>query len=263
MSTVAANQPLQNLKYGATELKEIIKRNTVRAFVYMTASLLLLLLLRFVVGILMPILFPAPEIVQVKLVRASLDALPPPPSDANEPPPPPPPAETSLPAGPAARAGTPVPVPDALLAPDAKDFANVDEINRASAIGGSGVDNGGFADNIGDYGGNVNITEREEVPDVDEFVAVEKEPQFDYADLKRRVVYPDMARRAGIEGKVQVAALIGKDGRVVEIRIIETDNNILNDAAVKAVRETPFTPAIQNGNPVITWVRIPIVFELR
>jgi TonB family protein len=62
---------------------------------------------------------------------------------------------------------------------------------------------------------------------------------------------------------VQVAALIGKDGRVMDIKITESDNPILNDAAVKAVKDTPFTPAIQNGNPVTTWVRIPIVFELK
>jgi len=261
MNTVAANQPLQQLRYGAAELKGIINKNTVRAFVYVTSTLLLLLLLRFTYDLVQPWLFPKPEIVKVKLVRASLDALPPPPSDQQEAPPPPPP-ETSLPAGPAARAGTPVAVPDALLAPDAKDFANIDEINRASAIGGSGLDNGGFADNIGEYG-NVNITEREEVPDVDDFVAVEKEPGFDYDALRRRVRYPDMAQRAGIEGRVQVAALIGKDGRVMDLKIIDTENSILNDAALKAVKDTPFTPAIQNGNPVVTWVRIPIVFELK
>jgi protein TonB len=124
------------------------------------------------------------------------------------------------------------------------------------------LDNGGFADNIGEYG-NVNITEREEVPDVDDFVAVEKEPGFDYDALRRRVRYPDMAQRAGIEGRVQVAALIGKDGRVMDLKIIDTENSILNDAALKAVKDTPFTPAIQNGNPVVTWVRIPIVFELK
>lgn len=261
MSTAAARQPLQHLRYGAAELKEIINKNTERAFAYVTATLLLLLLIRFTYDTVQPWLFPKPEIVQVKLVRASLDALPPPPTDQQEAPPPPPP-ESSLPAGPAARAGTPVAVPDALLAPDAKDFANIDEINRASAIGGSGLDNGGFADNIGEYG-SVNITEREEVPDVDDFVAVEKEPGFDYDALRRRVRYPDMAQRAGIEGRVQVAALIGKDGRVMDLKIIDTENSILNDAALKAVKDTPFTPAIQNGNPVVTWVRIPIVFELK
>ncbi|MBU3742132.1 MAG: energy transducer TonB [Candidatus Kapabacteria bacterium] len=259
MSTLAVEQASAGNRYGAAELKEIISRNTVRAFVYVSSTLLLLLLLRFTYDLVQPWLFPKPEIVRVKLVKASLDALPPPPSDQEAPPPPPP--ETSLPAGPAARAGTPVAVPDAMLAPDAKDFANIDEINRASAIGGSGVDDGGFAGNIGEY--QLNITEREEVPDVDEFVAVEKEPGFDYDALRRRVRYPDMAMRAGIEGRVQVAALIGKDGRVMDIKITDSDNTILNDAAVKAVKDTPFTPAIQNGNPVVTWVRIPIVFELK
>jgi len=148
-----------------------------------------------------------------------------------------------------------------MIAEDAKDFANIDEINRASAIGGDGQDFGGFSDNIGVS--DVNISAREEDPDIDEFIAVEKEPDFDYADIQKRVKYPDIARRNGIEGTVVVGALVGKDGRVEKTQIIDSDNELLNKNAVDAVRETVFTPAIQNGNPVRTWVRIPIVYKLR
>jgi TonB family protein len=163
--------------------------------------------------------------------------------------------------GPAARAGTPVAVPDAQIAEDVKDFANIDEINRSSAIGGDGVDFGGWSDNIGQ--GNIKIETREQEPDLDEFIAVEKEPGLDYADLQRRVKYPEIARRNGIEGQVLVAALVGKDGRIVKTQVISSDNKLLNDAAVAAVRETVCTPAIQNGNPVQLWMRIPIKFSLR
>ena len=104
-----------------------------------------------------------------------------------------------------------------------------------------------------------------EVGDKTNFVLVScaVAPGFDFADLQRRVRYPDMARRNGIEGQVLVAALVGRDGSVEKTQVISSDNEILNSAALAAVRETVFTPAIQNQSPVRVWVRIPISFKLR
>ena len=262
MSTIAAKSPAAAVQYGAAAFKDVINLNTRKAFYFTMALLLLLALFNFTYPLLESWLFPPPDVVRVKLAKVSLSALPPPPSDNLEAPPPPPPTAVPPASGPAARAGTPVAVPDAMIAEDVKDFANIDEINRASAIGGDGMDFGGFSDNIG-VNTDIQISEREEEPDIDEFIAVEKEPEFDYADLQRRVKYPDMARRNGIEGQVLVGALVGKDGRVEKTQIISTDNEILNSSAIAAVRETVFTPAIQNGNPVRLWVRIPIAFKLR
>lgn len=246
------------MQYGANEIKEMIRVHTRKAFTYTMMLLLLIALYTFVGPIISEWIFPSPKVVRVRLAKISLDALPPPQSQTEEAPPPPPP--TNVPSGPAARAGTPVPVPDAELAPDVKDFANVDEINRASAVGGSGEDDGGWASNIGEP---VNITQREAEPSLDDFVAVEEEPKYDDVALQRRVQYPDMARRNGIEGIVLVGALIGKNGSIEKIQIIETDNEILNESAIRAVRETTFTPAKQNGQPVRLWVRIPIRYRLR
>lgn len=255
--TTIASDALLDAKYGAPEIKVIINKNTIRAFV-ITSSVLLLLLLGYIVSQIIAERMRVP-IPKVKLSSVSLESLAPPPTDADAPPPPPP-SEPLVNNGPAARAGTPVPVPDALLAPDAKDFANVDEVNRASSVGGDGSDNGGFAD-MGN--GTVNVQAREAEPDVDEFIAVEKEPGFDYEALKKSVKYPDMARRNSIEGSVTVAALIGKDGKVIKTSIVDSDHDLLNNEAIRAVLATSFTPAIQNGNAVVCWVRIPLKFQLR
>jgi len=262
MTTIAAQNPMNILDYGAAAFKKNIEFNTRRAFYVTMALLLLLALFNFTFPLVEDWLFPRPRVVKVRLAKVSLDALPPPPSNANEPPPPPPPAIVPPAAGPAARAGAPVAVPDAQIAEDVKDFANIDEINRASSIGGDGTDFGGWSDNIG-VGQDIQITEREEEPDLDEFIAVEVEPQFDYDELRRRVKYPDIAQRNGIEGQVLVGALVGKDGRVAKTQIIMSDNSLLDQEAVRVVKETVFTPAIQNGNAVQTWVRIPIKFVLR
>jgi TonB family protein len=160
-------------------------------------------------------------------------------------------------------AGNPVPVPETLLSPDAKDFANVEDVARATSKGGEGIDMGGFG--IGDgtlIDPNVRV-QKEQEPDPDEFVFVEKEPSFDYADLQRRVQYPEIARRAGIEGKVIVKVLVGKDGKPKRAFVADSPSEMLNDAALKAVLATTFTPAIQNGNPIDVWVTIPIIFKIK
>ncbi|NQW29459.1 MAG: energy transducer TonB [Ignavibacteria bacterium] len=263
MTTIAAKSPLI-VKYGASELKEIIARNTKRAFVYTMLLLLLLALFTFTYKVVESFLFPPPNVVKVLLTRISIDALAPPPSEnANEPPPPPPPqAVPPAASGPAARAGTPVAVPDALIAPDAKDFANIDEINRATSVGGDGKDLGGWSDGTGVDPG-INIQQRDELPDPDDFISVERDPVFDLEDLQRRVVYPNMARVNGIQGTVRVRVLVGKDGKVLKTMIIESDNRILNQAAEDAVKATVFTPALQNGHGVAVWMAIPVKFRLR
>jgi periplasmic protein TonB len=137
-------------------------------------------------------------------------------------------------------------------------------LSRASSEGGSGVDLGGFASNIDfDSKAKVNVEVREKEPGIDEFIDVEKEPSIDLNELQKRIVYPELARRAGIEGKVLIRVLVDKDGRPKKDKIESSDNEQLNEAARKAVMSMVFTPAIQNKRPVTCWVTIPVTFRLR
>ncbi len=61
---------------------------------------------------------------------------------------------------------------------------------------------------------------------------------------------------------MQVRALVDKNGRVSRTIVEQSDNKALEDAAVEAVKATPFKPAIQNKNPVVMWVTIPVRFAL-
>lgn len=99
--------------------------------------------------------------------------------------------------------------------------------------------------------------------DIEGFVPVEQEPSFDHRALSQNTRYSDLARRNAIEGRVLIAALICTDGSIADIRIIESDNEILNASAVDAVLATSFTPAVQNGKPIAVWVRIPFMFSLK
>lgn len=267
MNTKVENVPMDEIPlpcpYGAAELKAFIRRYTFRGLGVSIALLLLFLLVFFIFQKIEEQKAKAPKV--APMVKLNLENLPPP-TDETQMDAPPPPTQQILNTGPAARAGTPVPVPDAQISPDLKDFATVKEIARASAAGGSGVDMGGFAANI-DFDATktpVKVEVKEKEPEPDEFIAVEKEPGVDLAKLQSLVTYPELARRAGVEGTVIVRVLVTKDGSVSRMLIEYSDNKLLDQAAEDAIRKYGrFTPAIQNGQPIACWVSIPIRFKLR
>jgi len=80
--------------------------------------------------------------------------------------------------------------------------------------------------------------------------------------IQEKVVYPEIAKRAGIEGKIFVKAFIDEKGDVVAAEIIKGIGSGLNEAAVNAIRQTKFSPAIHRGKPVKVQVVIPILFKL-
>jgi len=258
MTNIALEIPVAS-DYGAVELKKWINKHTIRGFVITIALFLLIILLYWgfvtISEASRSILKTAP------LVKLKLENLPPPGADEEMPPPP---TETIMNTGPAARAGTPVPVPDAQITEDLQEFADMDVLSRASAEGGDGIDLGGFSSNIDfDAKEDVNVKTREQEPGIDEFIPVEKEPFIDLNELQKKIQYPEIARRAGIEGKVLIRILVEKDGKPKRHRIEYSDNEQLNDAAIKAVMSSVFTPAIQNDRPVTCWVTIPVTFRLR
>lgn len=265
-ASATMNQALDNVKYGAAEIKELIRRNTQKAFIRTMSLLLLLALYTFVGPIISEFLFPSPKVVKVKLSRLSLEALPPPQSQTEEAPPPPPPS--ALPPAPAARAGTPVPVPDAEITADMQDFANVDQINRSSSTGGSGEDSGVLSFDPG-AGGPPREEEEEQIMDAFDFEDG-FEPVTDENDLKNRLrdLYTaTQSFRMGFEGTVIVSYIIGKDGRVSEVKV-EPDNSSgyrdLDEAAMKAIRATVYTPPKNaNGQPAACRYQRPVKFNQR
>lgn len=77
-------------------------------------------------------------------------------------------------------------------------------------------------------------------------------------------IYPLVAREQGWEGTVKVRVMVLKDGKPGEVRIRKSSGHeVLDKAAVDAVRTWHFIPA-QDGNiPVKSVVEIPINFDLR
>lgn len=76
-------------------------------------------------------------------------------------------------------------------------------------------------------------------------------------------VYPIAARRAGREGTVVITTIVDADGSVREARIIRGASAELDRAAVEAVKQWTYRPAIKNGSPVPVYSVVQLAFSLR
>ncbi len=259
----------EKLRYGAAELKSMYNRNLGLALA-ISVGFHLALIGIYVFGL--NIGKAGSDGKAAPIAKIKLTNIAPPPAADNTPPPPPPMIPPQLQTGGsgnggvAARAGNPVPVPDALIAPDVKEFATTTEIAVATPEGGDGT---GFSigdgDGLGapvDIGNGVKVETKEEVPEPDEFIPVEEEPVFDYDALKAKVKYPDIAKKNGIEGQVVLQVYVSKTGKPTQIRVASSDSKFFDEPAKDAVMQTAFKPAIQNGTPIGTWVTIPVKFQL-
>jgi periplasmic protein TonB len=74
--------------------------------------------------------------------------------------------------------------------------------------------------------------------------------------------YPEIARRAQIEGTVIVKVLVGPDGSVKDAQILQGVNPMLNKAAIAAARRCKFSPGKQRNIPVKAWMALPFAFRL-
>lgn len=97
----------------------------------------------------------------------------------------------------------------------------------------------------------------------DFFVVVEQMPQLigGLASLQKKVKYPEMARRAAIEGRVTIQFIVNEQGEVENPRVIRGIGGGCDEEALKAVMTARFRPGMQRGRPVRVQYSLPIVFR--
>ena len=74
--------------------------------------------------------------------------------------------------------------------------------------------------------------------------------------------YPEVARLAGIEGDVTLRILIGEDGTVRDLRPV-LGPPVLTRAAMRAVEQWHYAPALVDGHPVDVVTTVTFAFHLR
>ena len=98
-----------------------------------------------------------------------------------------------------------------------------------------------------------------------EFQKHKGDPAYQKAKLLNRPMpnYSIEARRAGVQGMVELAVLISEKGEVSSVLLFSRLGYGLDEEAVKAARKLKFTPASKDGHPVPYWSRVFVEFNIR
>jgi TonB family protein len=81
---------------------------------------------------------------------------------------------------------------------------------------------------------------------------------------RQEPVYPERARRAGVEGVVGVRIALAADGSVRQVELTQSSGSrLLDEAALAAARASTFAPASRNRTPVESEAVASYRYELR
>lgn len=128
---------------------------------------------------------------------------------------------------------------------DVEELQTLSEAERAAAVA-EAQQKGGYA----------------EVAEV--FIVVEQmpEPIGGMEAVYAGLVYPEIARRAGIEGRVVVQFIVDENGNVSYPQIIRGIGGGADEAVLDALQPVKFRPGMQRGRAVKVQMQLPIVFRL-
>jgi len=80
--------------------------------------------------------------------------------------------------------------------------------------------------------------------------------------IMSKIIYPEIAKKAGIEGRVFILAFVDKYGSVTKAKVVQGIGGGCDEEALKAVEETKFNPGKQRGKPVNVQITVSVFFKL-
>ncbi len=107
----------------------------------------------------------------------------------------------------------------------------------------------------------------EEVEEVEDeiFIVVEQMPELigGIESLQKQIKYPEMARQAGVNGRVFVQFVVDENGGVTNPVVLRGIGGGCDEEALRVIKTAKFKPGKQRGKNVKVRYVIPIVFKLR
>jgi len=90
-------------------------------------------------------------------------------------------------------------------------------------------------------------------------------PKFNEKEIYADLVYPPIALRSGIEGRVILEIFVDRNGQIQRILVMQENpqNRGFGEAAVKAFTGKRVTPAYADGKPVSIHYRYPVSFTIK
>ena len=111
------------------------------------------------------------------------------------------------------------------------------------------------------------VIEEETIP----FQLVEEKPKFQGGDandfskwVNQRLVYPEVAKENGVQGRVMLQFTVKTDGSVSDVKVLRGVDPALDKEAVRVVSMSPkWTPGKQRDRKVKVTYTFPVIFQLR
>ena len=124
---------------------------------------------------------------------------------------------------------------------------------------------------IKEYVQAAEIAEEVVEDDIIPFAIVEDKPMFQGKDANEftkwvynNIVYPEIAKENGVQGRVTLQFEIGKDGTVTNVKVLRGVDSSLDKEAVRVVSNSPkWTPGKQRGKAVKVKYNFPVTFQLK
>ncbi|MEW5798224.1 MAG: energy transducer TonB [Bacteroidota bacterium] len=86
-------------------------------------------------------------------------------------------------------------------------------------------------------------------------------PAVGWDSFKEMIIYPEIARRAGVEGISNIAVKLDTSGAVIDIMISGYD--IFDSSIEQAIRKARWLPEIENGKPKPASLFFDVQFQYR
>lgn len=165
---------------------------------------------------------------------------------------------------------TPPPPPEAPKIPVLSDQIDIisDDIKVEDNFA-SLEDNANLGVEIMDYVEEVKeeAVEEEAIP----FQLVEEKPSFQGGDantfskwVQSKLVYPEIAKENGVQGRVTLQFTVEKDGSVTNVKVLRGVDSSLDKEAVRVVQSSPkWKPGKQRDRTVKVTYTFPVMFQLR
>jgi protein TonB len=116
----------------------------------------------------------------------------------------------------------------------------------------------------------IELTLPEDKPVEKVYTWLEEMPLYPGGDIElmkffsENLVYPEIAKRAGVEGRVILSFVVDKNGNIIDVEVAKSIGAGCDEEAMRVLKIMPhWIPGKQNGNPVFTRINLPVVFKLR
>ena len=167
---------------------------------------------------------------------------------------------------------TPPPPPEAPKIPILSDQIDIvdDEIKLDDNVFMNLEDDANTGVEIMDYR-EAEVVEEEVEEEAIPFQLVEEKPSFNGGDanefskwVNARLVYPEIAKENGVQGRVTLQFTVEADGRVTNVKVLRGVDDSLDKEAVRVVSSSPkWKPGKQRDRAVKVTYTFPVIFQLR